>query len=176
VTTQASSQAFAGLIYGLGGAITSGVQAYYQSQAQRQALRMQADVDQLNSEVADLQSQQILFGGARDAARARGRGLTARSKATVALASSGTDIRSALDLLDDSDILSEEDAAAISAQAKSAASGVRIGAIQSRLNASIGRSGAGTFNPALSGLSLFGAQGAQVAQRWYGFQSTKTKE
>ncbi len=167
--------ATASMIYGLGGAVTGAVQAYYQSQAQRQALRMQASVDSLNADIATLQAEQVLFGGRRDEARARGRGLTARGKGAVAIARSGTDIRSdsALAMLDETDLLSEEDAQAIRAQAESTAAGVRIGAIQGRLNASIGRSSANTFNPGLSGLSMFGAQGAQVAQRWYTYQSTK---
>lgn len=172
----AASSGYAGLIYGIGGALSSGIGAYYQSRAQRHALEMQASVDELNSEVAQLQAEEILYGSRRDATRVRAGGMRARSKATAVAAASGADIRSGSiwSILGESDFLSEDDAAEVRARGNRAAAGVRISAIQRQANAAIGRAGADSYNPGLSALSTFGAQGGLVAQRWYQFKDRNT--
>lgn len=171
--TAANSAAYASMIYGIGGALTSGIGAYYQSEAQRNALRMQASVDRLNSQIGELQAQEILYGGNRDAVRVRTGGMKARSKATAQMAASGVDIRggSALSILEEADLLSEDDAAEVKSRAARAAAGARVRAIQGGANAAIAEAGAGSFSPGLSALSAFGAQGAQVAQRWYQYRA-----
>ncbi len=176
MSAASTNLSYAGMIYGLAGAVTNSIQTYYQNRAQQQALRMQASVADLNAQVSDLQAQQILFAGSRDAAKVRAAGLKTRGKAAVSLAASGVDIRggSAMSILEESDLLSEQDADEIKRRAVGGAAGARIQGIQNRLNAQTGRTSADTFNPGLSALTTFGAQGTQVAARWYQYREKQT--
>lgn len=158
---------------GIGG-ILSMIGAFGSSYGQRQNLRAQADIADINATTAERSAQSALFAGQREEQRSSLATANLKGTQKAALAASGVDLGegSAAQILTSTDVMGEVDKNTIAANAVRSAWGYRTQATNYQNEAATKRSGADAISPFMAaGTSLLNGAGA-VASSW--FQLNKT--
>lgn len=139
---------------GFGGAAQT-VGSYYAAQSQRDQLRTQADI-------AELQARSVLRAGEREEQRVRLATAHLKSKQRASMAANGVDMASgsAQQVLNSTDIMGEADADTVRSNAIGSAWGYRA-------SAAFDRAAAKGISPGLSALSTGLGSATQVAGSWY---------
>lgn len=148
----------------------STVGAFFGAQSQRDQLRHQANIAEINARIADGNARNIIRAGTIEESRVRMAGSRAKGAATARIASSGIDIGgspTALARLTGTDLVTEVDATTTRANALRQAWGQRIEAGNLRRGAAALRGTADSISPLMAaGTSLMTSVG-QVASSWY---------
>ncbi len=153
---------------GFGGGMST-VGAFFGAQAQQDQLRSQARIAEINARIADGNARNIIRAGTIEESRVKMRGSQAKATQIAQIASSGIDLGSttATARLTGNDVITEEDANMVRANALRAAWGQRFAAGDERRKAASLNSTASSINPLMAGATtLIGAVG-QVAASWY---------
>lgn len=155
------------------GGVQSAIGSFYGARGQRTALEGQARSADFSAKMADLEAGDALNRGAQAEQTVRVRGAQLKGRQRVALAANGQDLGagSALNILSDTDVMTEADALAADANGRREAANARMRAAGYRGEAAMARAGAGAISPGLAfGTSLIGSAG-RVADSWYRFKN-----
>lgn len=155
------------------GAAQQTVGAYYSSAAQKTALGLQADLDEINAKLAEGSARDALGRGEKEYGISRLKTAALKGEQRAALSESGFDIGygSAAQLLTSTDVVGEVDAETIKANAVREAWGHRLEASNLRSSARTNRSTAKSINPTANAAATLLTSGAQVAASYYGLKS-----
>lgn len=140
------------------------------AQMQKDQLRSQARIAEINAEVADSNARQITRAGTIEESRVKLAGAQAKGEQRAQLAGSGIDIagsNTALARLTGTDVITEVDANTVRANALRAAWGQRFEAGDMRRQANTFRSEASSISPALAGMTSLINSAGSVASSWY---------
>lgn len=142
------------------GAASQTVGSFYAAKAQRDQMKLQADM-------ADMQARQALLAGEREQQRSRMTTANLKSRQTVAMAANGVALDSGTPnaVLTSTDVMGEIDARTIEQNAVMQAWGYRTEAAMDRARAK-------SINPALSAATTLLGSATQVASTWYRFKKT----
>lgn len=143
------------------------VGSYYAASGQRNALRLQARMDEINAQIAESQARDTLLRGERAEQAFRQDVAQLRGEQRAQMGASGVDLGSTTSaaILTGTDVMSEQDATTIRANALREAWGLRTEATNLRSSARSNRATASAINPLmqaggtlLTDASRFGAQ------------------
>lgn len=158
--------------------LSSAVGAYQSAASQKSALQFQAQMADQNARLAELGAQFELMRGQKEKQRSRLKTAQLKSAQRTAMAANGIDLGegTAVDILTTTDVMGEEDANVIEANAIRSAWGYRTQSGNARAEADVGRATARGINPyASAGASLLGGAG-KVASSWYSATKDPIKE
>lgn len=161
----------AGLI---GGAAFSVIGAYQSSKAKKNAYATQSAVDANNAQYAELQAQDAIERGnnTADNVRIRGAQLKSTQRATMAARGIALDEGSPLNILNDTEYMTEHDALTAKDNAAKEAWALRIQGKNYNANASLLADRADAENPFMNAAGSLLTSGGTVADRWYGYNKT----
>lgn len=151
------------------GASMSVVSSYYGASMQKDAMRHQADLSEINAQISDVAVKQELQRGSEQASQLKLQAANMKSSQKAALAASGVVINegSAKNILDSTDYMVARDIDTINANAVRAAFGQKTQSMNYRLQAGSQRAGATAISPGMqAATSLLGSAG-NVATNWY---------
>lgn len=157
------------LIGSLAGMANSAIGTYYSAQSKASSLNFQADMANLNSQMAEKQAQNALFQGERQAGQVSMKYGHVKSSQRAAMAANGVDLGtgSAAEVQASTDIAKEIDMNTIAANATRSAWGFRTQAVNYNNEALIGRATAGSISPFGYGFSSLLGSAGNVASAWY---------
>lgn len=153
------------------GAGMSFVGSMYSAKMQKDQLRSQARIAEINAEVSDSNARQIVRAGTIEESRVKLAGAQAKSTQVAQLASSGVDIagsNTALARLTGTDLITEVDANTVRSNALRAAWGQRFESTNLRNQARSLNATASSISPGLAGFTSLINSASAVAQSWYG--------
>ncbi len=159
----------AGMLLQIGGAVTSAVGSYYSALNQKNNLKFQADLAEINARLAETSAQSILLQGQQQVGALTLSAGHLKGRQRASLAANGIDlgVGSAAEIQASTDIMKEIDANTLTANAVRSAWGVRTQATNYQNEAIAARATASTISPFGSfATSLMGSAGS-VAQSWY---------
>ena len=136
------------------GAGMSAVGAFMGAQQQRDQLRHQANIADINARIAEGNARNIIYAGTVEESRAKMEGAQRKGATIARLASSGVDIAgspTAIARLTGTDLITEVDANTIRTNALRAAWGQRFAAGDQRRAAASYRASASSISPLMSG-------------------------
>jgi hypothetical protein len=156
------------------GGISSTVGAYYAANAQKGALRAQADIDRLNAATSDRAAFGVMRQGERAEQAKRLETAAVKGKARVAMASNGValDSRTPQQVLNTTDVMGEIDALEINANAVRSAWGYKTQAVDHRNRAVLAEGQAAGISPFMAGLTSLIGSATSIAGNWYNMQKT----
>lgn len=179
--TQAMSQA--GSILSIGGSVTGAIGAYYNAQAQKDALQAQAtqmrfqrEISQLNAVQAEFSAQQIMRAGQQRQAQIGLRAGKVKSSQRASLAARGITlgVGNAAETIATTDIMKEIDMLTVNAETVRSAEAARMqrqnfmnAATMQEMSALNLETSAGTINPFGSAFSSLLGSAGSVANAWY---------
>lgn len=152
-----------------GGAAMGAVGAYFGAQSQQTALNGQAAIADINAKQSELSAQQELYKGNAAVAQVTQRAGMIKGSQRASMAANGIDLGSgsAAEVLTGTDIMKEQDANTLTANAVRAAWGYRTQGTNFQNEALMKRASADSINPLMAGAtSLLGSAGS-IAQSWY---------
>lgn len=152
-----------------GGAISSGIGAFSSALAKRAEMQGAADIADLNARLAETAAQSELRRGQDAVGQATARAGQIKGSQRAALAANGVDLGegSAAEVLTSTDIMKEEEAHGITAQAVASAWGYRTQATNYQNQARSARASAKSISPLMAGASSLLGSGGQIASSWY---------
>jgi hypothetical protein len=147
----------ASLVASAAGGAANTVGSYYAASGQKNALKLQARMDEINASISDRQARDALLKGEKTEQAFRRDAANLRSEQRVGMAANGVDLGSetAAAVLTSTDVLTEQDATQIKANALREAWGLRTEASNYRNDANSKRSTAGAINPLLQAGTTF---------------------
>jgi hypothetical protein len=172
---------YASLIMQAGGAISSGIGSYFQASAQKDTLKTQARIADINATVAEQQAQSALQQGEKAQQAIMLRGAEMKASQRAGFAAHGVDLSSptVAHVLTSTDTMTEIDKNTANANAVRQAWGYRLEGVNQQNKATMAEAQASGISPfASAATSLMGGAG-RVADSWYklskssGFDSTK---
>lgn len=148
---------------------TSTMGAFFNAQGQRSSLKSEAAIAELNAKMADMSSQTALLSGQRQEQAVKLNAAQIKSAQRTSMAANGVDLGSttAVNILTSTDVLSEVDAATVSANAARSAFGYQTQALNFRNKARSATATAKGINPLLAAGGTLLAGAGTVAQSWY---------
>jgi hypothetical protein len=152
------------------GAGMSLVGSIFGAQMQKDQLRSQARIAEINADIADSNARQIVRAGTIEESRVKLAGAQAKGTQRAQIAGSGIDIagsNTALARLTGTDVITEVDANTVRSNALRAAWGQRFEAGDMRRQANTYRSEARSISPALAGFTSLINSAGSVAESWY---------
>lgn len=155
-----------------GGAISSGLGAYYGAQSRKQELELNASLADVNARMSESSAQQTLLTGQREEQKSMIATANLKGTQRASLAANGVDlgVGSAANILTTTDVMGEVDANTIHASAVRSAFGYRTQAMNQTNQALMSRASASSINPEqAAATSLLGSAGS-VATSWYRFK------
>lgn len=154
------------MIAGAASGAMNTVGSFYAASGQRSALKMQARLDEINAQISDSQARDALFRGERAEQSFRQEAGQVRSRQRVGMAANGLDLGSetAAAVLTSTDVMAEQDATTIRANALREAWGLRTEAGNLRSSARMNRATARTISPLMQAGGTFLTE----ASRWGG--------
>lgn len=154
------------------GGVSSVFGAYNKSKSDKAAYEYQAAVDRNNAQYAEFAAQDAITRGQVEEGRSRLKYGATKGAQRARLAANGVDVTqgSARDILDDTQYLSDLDAATIKDNALRAAWGFRVEAINHVESARLRQNRAADENSFLSGVTQLIGSGATVADSWYQYK------
>jgi len=158
-----------GTMSSIAGAVGSALGSYYSAQAQRDALKMQAETAATNARLAEKTAQSVLLQGQEEAGKAGLRTAHLRGTQRASLAANGLDLGegSAARILTDTEVMGQRDVDTIRANALRAALGYREQGANFQGAAIMTRAAADSTSPgAAAGASLLSGA-SSVASSWY---------
>lgn len=166
-TLSALSGASAGLQFF--GALSSAYGAYASARAQRNQLKFQSSMDQINAQLAEKSAEGALLTGQAKEQAQRLRTANLKSTQRNNLTANGIDLSSgtAQNILNTTDIMGDIDANTIAANAVRSAWGYRTQAVNYNNNANMESANASGINPASSAFTSMLGSATQVAPMWY---------
>jgi len=153
----------AGVLLGAFGARSAAV-------GQRNALRFQADIADVNARTAELSAQSALLAGQQQQQRVMLRAAHVKSSQKVAMAANGIDMAgsdTATNMLASTDFMAQSDALTINANAIQQANAIRMQKVNAENEAMIKRATAEGINPDMAFTSSLISGAGQVAANWY---------
>jgi hypothetical protein len=164
----------ASLIAGAASGAMNTVGAYYAASGQKNALKLQARLDEINAKIADSQARDALFRGERAEQAFRQDVAQLRSKQRVGYAAGGVDLGSetVAATLTSTDVMSELDATQIKANALREAWGMRTEAGNLRSSANMNRATASAINPLMQAGATFLTEGAKWGGQYAAFKDS----
>jgi hypothetical protein len=157
------------------GAVNQSVGAYYSAASQKSQLRAQAAMAELNAAQSEKSAQQTLEAG-KDAVSRQGLQVSRlKSRQVIGMAVNGIDLGSdsAVRALTDTDVMSELDKNAMTANAVRQAWGYRTQATDYRNQALTQRANASAISPGLAAATTLLGGATQVASSWYGMKNAQ---
>lgn len=151
------------------GLAMSTVGSYYSAAMQKDAMKHQADIAEINARMADVAATQELKRGSEQQSQAKLQVANMKSTQRAALAANGVvlDEGSAQNIMDTTDYFANRDMDTIQANAVRAAFGHKTQALNMRMQAGSQRAGAAMISPGMQAASsLIGGAGS-VASNWY---------
>lgn len=151
------------------GAGSSAVGSFYSARNAKTALTYQAQIADINAQIADLGARSELLRGQREEQRVRLNTAGLKGRQRASLAASGVDLgsQSAVNILTSTDVMGEIDANTVAANAVRSAWGYQTQAMNQRNEATTKRATASAISPVLAaGTSLLNDAG-RVASSWY---------
>jgi hypothetical protein len=164
----------ASLVAGAASGAMNTVGAYYAASGQKNALKLQARLDEINAKIADSQARDALFRGERAEQAFRQDVAQLRSKQRVGYAAGGVDLGSetVAATLTSTDVMSELDATQIKANALREAWGMRTEAGNLRSSANMNRATASAINPLMQAGATFLTEGAKWGGQYAAFKDS----
>lgn len=153
----------------LTGMATSAIGSYFSAGAQKATLQGQADIADINAQIAELGAQQELLKGQRQVGAITLKAGQLKASQRAAMAANGIDlgVGSAAEIQASTDLMKEIDANTLTANAVRDAWGFRTQAVNFQNEALMKRAGAAGISPGMAaGTSLLGSAGT-VASNWY---------
>lgn len=152
------------------GAGMSAVGAFFGAKAEKDSLRSQARIAEINARIMDSNARNTLRVGNIEESRVKLAGAQAKSSVKASIASSGIDLGSttALARLTGNDLITEVDAQTVRENALRAAWGQRIDAGNLRRGAASARATAKGISPGLATVTSLLGSAQSVASSWYG--------
>lgn len=146
--------------------------AFYGARAQRDQLRLQAELGEINARMAEQSARSALHAGERQEQASRLRTAQTKSAQRASLAARGVDLGSgsAAEVLTSTDVVGEWDANTIAANALRAAWGYRMDGVNQRIDANMRRASASAISPGMAAFGTALSQAGQVAKSWYYLQ------
>jgi len=151
------------------GAIVAAMGAANGSNAAKQSYEYQAAVERNNAAIAEFQAQDALNRGAQDVVNSRLKYGAVKGTQRARLAASGVDVTegSAKNILDDTQYISDVDAATLTDNALRAAWGFRVQAATATSNSEMLSTRAAAESPGTAVLTSLLGSGRTVADSWY---------
>lgn len=149
----------------------SAVGAWFGAKGEKDSLRSQARIAEINARIADGNARNTLRVGNIEESRVKLAGAQAKSNVKTSIASSGIDIagsNTALARLTGNDLITEVDAQTVRENALRAAWGQRIEAGNMRRGAASMRATAKGISPGLATVTSLLGSAQSVAASWYG--------
>lgn len=144
--------------------------AFFGASMQKDALKSQARIDEINARIADGNARAAIERGTFEESSVKLRGTTIKNRQKARYAASGVDIAgsdSALAVMTGTDVITEVDAAHVRANALRAAWGERFKAGDYRRHATSARASAKGISPGLAAATSLIEGAGQVASSWY---------
>lgn len=148
----------------------STVGAFFGAQIQKDSLRYQAQIADINARIADGNARNAVSAGITEESRVKLQGALAKGEQIARIASSGIDIAgspTALARLTTTDVLTSVDANQVRMNATRAAWGHRFEASDERAKAGALRASASSISPVMAGVTSLIEGAGQVASSWY---------
>ena len=166
--------ATASMIGQIGGAATSAVGSYFSAATQKENLRGQAAMAEINARISEMGAQSALMQGQHETARLTLNAGQLKGRQRAALAASGVAMGegSAREIQASADILKDIDKNTIMANAVSQAWGQRMQAVNYQNEALFARANAKGIKPFASAATSLLGSATQVASSWYQFKNT----
>lgn len=154
------------------GAGMSAVGAFFGAKGEKDNLRSQARIAEINARIMDGNARNTLRVGNIEESRVKLAGAQAKSNVKTSIASSGIDLGSttALARLTGNDVITEVDAQTVRENALRAAWGQRINAGSLRAQANSARATAKGISPGLAVAGSLLGSAQSVASSWYGLK------
>ena len=166
--------ATASMIGQIGGAATSAVGSYFSAATQKENLRGQAAMAEINARISEMGAQSALMQGQHETARLTLNAGQLKGRQRAALAASGVAMGegSAREIQASADILKDIDKNTIMANAVSQAWGQRMQAVNYQNEGLFARANAKGIKPFASAATSLLGSATQVASSWYQFKNT----
>ncbi len=157
------------LIGSLAGMANSAIGSYYSASSKSSSLSFQADMNNLNAQLAENQAQNALLQGERQAGQLSMKYGHIKGSQRAAMAANGVDLGtgSAAEVQASTDIAKEIDMNTIAANAARSAWGFRTQSVNYNNQALIERATGGSISPAGYGYSSMLGGAGNVASSWY---------
>lgn len=164
----------ASLIAGAASGAMNTVGSYYAASGQRNALKLQARLDEINAKIADSAARDALLRGERQEQAFRQDVAQLRSKQRVGMAANNLDLGSetAAAVLTSTDYMAEQDATTIKVNALREAWGLRTEAGNLRSSARLNRATAKSISPLMAAAGTFLTDAAKFGGQYYDFQQS----
>jgi hypothetical protein len=145
------------------------VSSYYGAKSQKEQLRFQATMSDLNAKTAELGAQAELAKGQREEQAVRLKTGQLKSRQLVAMAANGIDLSSdtAQNILNTTDVMGEIDAQTVAENAIRQAWGYRTQGVNAQNEALFARATSRGISPGMAAASSLLGDAGQVAGNWY---------
>jgi hypothetical protein len=153
----------------LGGAATSAVGSFYSARNQRDNLKSQADLAEINARIAELGAESALNQGKQQVANLTLQAGRLKSSQRAAMAANGIDLGTgtAVEIQASTDLMKEIDADTARSNALRSAWGYRTQAANQRNTADMARASARSISPFGSAATSLLGSASSVASSWY---------
>lgn len=155
--------------FGIG---TSAVGAYFNAQGQKSTLNAQADLDDTNAKLQDMNAQSAILSGQRQEQAVDLNTAQLKSSQRASMAANGVDLSSEtpVNVLTSTDVVGQVDAATVAANASRTAFGYQIQKTNLLNKARGERTTADAISPFTSGVTSLISGAGSVADSWYKFK------
>lgn len=156
----------------VGAGLTSAVGSFYGTRTQQRSLRSQANIDDINANIADLGAESALLQGNSEVARLTSQVGQLKGRQRVAMAANGIDLAegNAAEVAASTELMKDVDVDAIRANAARSAWGYRTQASNLRTEAQSKRNTARGISAGGAVASSLLSSASSVASSWYGLQ------
>lgn len=164
--------AFSAMVMNVGGAASSAIGSYFATATQKETLKGQAAVADVNARIAELGAQSVLNQGQREVGRQTMMAGKVKSAQRAAMAANGIDLGegNAAEVQATTDIVKEIDSNTITANAVRSAFGYRTQAVNYQNEALTKRTMGNALSPGMAATSSLLGSAASVASSWYGMK------
>jgi hypothetical protein len=167
--SQSNQLAQAAMFSQIGGALSSAIGGYYSAQSQKNNLRFQSGIADINARISELGAQSALNQGQQQVGALTLKAGQIKSSQRAAMAANGIDLGegNAAEVQASTDIMKEIDANTLIANAVRSAWGYRTQGTNYQNEAAMGRATASTISPLATGFSSLLGSAGSVANSWY---------
>jgi len=149
------------------------VGTYYASTGEKMALKMQAEMDEINAGLAEGRARDSLAKGEKQYQNSRLQTAALKGRQIAGYAANNVDLSfgSPVSVITSTDLLGDADADTIKANAVREAWGHKMDASNLRGSSRVNKATAGSINPGMNAFSSFLTEAGSVAGTWYGLNS-----
>lgn len=164
----AANMGYLSLIQSVAGGIGSTLGSYFQADSQRSSLNFQAQMSDINAQIANVGAENEIWKGQQEIATQTLQAGQLKSAQRASMAANGIDLGygTAAEVQASTDIVKNIDMTTIQSNAIRAAFGYKIQALNDNTRAAMARASAAGISPMADAVTTFGGALSDIASKW----------